>query len=243
MHFRLPKPLHGWREFAGEVGIIVLGVLIALGAEQVAESIQERGVTAQTRRDVRQEAAVDLAFVHGRLQEAPCVARRLDVLDSYVLHGPAGGSPLPAWIGRPSNLPIFVERWKAVTSSARSTLFSPTEQSILDNMFAVFEQFQDDENREQVAWTQIKLLERLRPPFDEQTRFKLLGALEEARHEDYEIRVHGYYAVHAGRRLDIAPNMNYGAGSGPQEICLPMSMSPDKAQRELRDDHLPGIVD
>ena len=22
MHFRLPKPLHGWREFAGEVGII-----------------------------------------------------------------------------------------------------------------------------------------------------------------------------------------------------------------------------
>ena len=33
MHFHLPKPLHGWREFAGEVGIIVLGVLIALGAE------------------------------------------------------------------------------------------------------------------------------------------------------------------------------------------------------------------
>jgi len=30
MHFRLPKPLHGWREFAGEVGTIVIGVLIAL---------------------------------------------------------------------------------------------------------------------------------------------------------------------------------------------------------------------
>jgi hypothetical protein len=30
MHFHLPKPLHGWREFAGEVGIIVIGVLIAL---------------------------------------------------------------------------------------------------------------------------------------------------------------------------------------------------------------------
>jgi hypothetical protein len=33
MHFRLPKPLHGWREFVGEVGIIVIGVRIALGAE------------------------------------------------------------------------------------------------------------------------------------------------------------------------------------------------------------------
>jgi hypothetical protein len=30
MHFHLPGPLHGWREFAGEVGIIVLGVLIVL---------------------------------------------------------------------------------------------------------------------------------------------------------------------------------------------------------------------
>lgn len=33
MHLHLPKPLHGWREFVGEVGIIVLGVLIALSAE------------------------------------------------------------------------------------------------------------------------------------------------------------------------------------------------------------------
>ena len=38
MHFHLPKPLHGWREFLGEVGIIVIGVLIALGAEQNARS-------------------------------------------------------------------------------------------------------------------------------------------------------------------------------------------------------------
>lgn len=37
MHFHLPKPLHGWREFAGEVAVIVLGVVIALTAEQVME--------------------------------------------------------------------------------------------------------------------------------------------------------------------------------------------------------------
>ena len=38
MHFHLPKPLHGWRAFAGEVGIIVIGVLIALGAQQLVEA-------------------------------------------------------------------------------------------------------------------------------------------------------------------------------------------------------------
>ena len=38
MRVRVPKPLHGWRAFAGEVGIIVLGVLIALGAGQVVDN-------------------------------------------------------------------------------------------------------------------------------------------------------------------------------------------------------------
>ena len=42
MHFHLPKPLHGWREFAGEVGIIVIGVLIALAADQAIEAWQWR---------------------------------------------------------------------------------------------------------------------------------------------------------------------------------------------------------
>ena len=38
MHFHLPKPLHGWRVFVGEVGIIVIGVLIALGTQQWSRS-------------------------------------------------------------------------------------------------------------------------------------------------------------------------------------------------------------
>lgn len=37
MRFQLLKPLRGWREFFGEVGVIVLGVLIALGAQQLIE--------------------------------------------------------------------------------------------------------------------------------------------------------------------------------------------------------------
>ena len=36
MRFTSLTPIHGWRAFWGEVGIIVIGVLIALGARQVA---------------------------------------------------------------------------------------------------------------------------------------------------------------------------------------------------------------
>lgn len=42
MHIHLPKPLHGWRELAGEVGVIVIGVLLALGAEQGIETLHRR---------------------------------------------------------------------------------------------------------------------------------------------------------------------------------------------------------
>ena len=60
MHFHLPKPLHGWREFAGEVGIIVVGVLIALALEQVVQSIHDRSVADQARDAIRAEVRENL---------------------------------------------------------------------------------------------------------------------------------------------------------------------------------------
>lgn len=36
MHVHMPKPLHGWRASIGEVGIIVLGVLMLLACAPVA---------------------------------------------------------------------------------------------------------------------------------------------------------------------------------------------------------------
>ena len=55
MDIHLPKPMHGWRAFIGEVGIIVLGVLIALGFGQLAETIHENTIASQARDAVRAE--------------------------------------------------------------------------------------------------------------------------------------------------------------------------------------------
>ena len=35
MHPHKPKPVHNWREFLTEIGVVVIGVCIALGAAQV----------------------------------------------------------------------------------------------------------------------------------------------------------------------------------------------------------------
>jgi hypothetical protein len=89
MHVHLPKPLHGWRAFVGEVGIIVLGVSIALAAEQIVETMSWRNRVSEARRDLRSELQTDLAAAQERIEFAPCVARRMDQMDELIDNPPA----------------------------------------------------------------------------------------------------------------------------------------------------------
>jgi hypothetical protein len=86
MHFHLPKPLHGWREFAGEVGIIVIGVLIALGAEQLLADWHWRNEVRETDRRLRAEMAYDLSNAYERFAIAPCLRPRLAELRDQLLN-------------------------------------------------------------------------------------------------------------------------------------------------------------
>jgi len=90
MHFRLPKPLHGWREFAGEVGIIVIGVLIALGAEQLVETLHWRASVSQMREAMRSELAIDRTRVEINLAQDRCINARLDAVLRWSASAPAG---------------------------------------------------------------------------------------------------------------------------------------------------------
>lgn len=113
-HFHVPKPLHGWREFVGEVGIIVLGVLIALGAEQLIEDFHSRSEVVHFRSAVDVELATDLAAYRYRIRQEPCVKRRLGELQEW-LDADREGKPLvPAGeIGRPSLFSFLTSVWKS----------------------------------------------------------------------------------------------------------------------------------
>ena len=80
MHFHLPKPLHGWREFVGEIAIIVIGVLIALGAEQVVERIRWQEQGTQARDAIEAELAGQEADAYERLAVSPCLRSQITAL-------------------------------------------------------------------------------------------------------------------------------------------------------------------
>ena len=98
MHLHLPKPLHGWRAFVGEVGIIVIGVLIALGAEQVVEQIRWENEVRTARAELKGEMRHSDGVFAFRIAAKPCVARRLDAIDALVERA-AKHAPVPR-VGR-----------------------------------------------------------------------------------------------------------------------------------------------
>lgn len=91
MDVRLPKPLHGWRAFAGEVGVIVLGVLIALGAQQLVEGFAWRQKVAAAIADMNNElSSGDGPEAYERLVLHDCVARHLDAVRAAIETGNRG---------------------------------------------------------------------------------------------------------------------------------------------------------
>jgi hypothetical protein len=87
MHFHLPKPLHGWREFAGEVAIIVLGVLIALGAEQAVEWLHWRHQQHDTLERLFQESRANVVLLKDGYDVLAKESRREKQFAAALTHG------------------------------------------------------------------------------------------------------------------------------------------------------------
>jgi hypothetical protein len=85
MEIHKPHSINSLREFLKEVGIIVLGVLIALGAEQSVEAIHWRNKVNEAAESMRLELRDDdgpQAFTRAALEE--CLDQQLDTIEAAV---------------------------------------------------------------------------------------------------------------------------------------------------------------
>ena len=78
-------PVQGWREFLKEVGIIVLGVLIALGAEQAVELLHWRQQVQLTDEALQHEIRYDLRHAYERRLDEQCLNGRIAHLRDKLL--------------------------------------------------------------------------------------------------------------------------------------------------------------
>jgi hypothetical protein len=131
MDIHRPKPVHGWGELAKEVGIIVLGVLIALGAEQAVEALHWDHKVREAAEAMRLELRDDDApQAYTRVAVAPCFDGQLDAIQSAIESGHARGE-IVALVNRytPPSRTWDSEAWKAAVASDVGS-HVPAEQMI-----------------------------------------------------------------------------------------------------------------
>lgn len=162
-HFHVPKPLHGWRQFVGEVGIIVLGVLIALGAEQLAQRIHSQEEVRQVRAALKSELADDRARWEYMSAAETCTFRRLDALDKWSATAPSGAHLSDAYPNIILNL--HSSSWDVAKASPAMAQVPLGERVTYSSLYAALENWRDllreeSKNNQTIA----ALLERANQP-------------------------------------------------------------------------------
>ena len=186
MPLSIPSPIHGWRAFWGEVGIIVLGVLIALGAQQVLEAINWKREVAGFRDAVREEVNLDLGTYPYRARQKPCITARLDELQRWLDGWRDGqGEALLGPIGMTTSHVIRTNVWDSRDPGtfAHMPRHEKLEYSFLYSEFANNEVHRLDERE---AWIQLGSFDGAKL-LDHQDQIRLQGLIFRARLRDQRI--------------------------------------------------------
>jgi hypothetical protein len=221
MHIHLPKPLHDWRAFLGEVGVIVLGILIALTLEQLIESIHENRIAGEAREAVKAEVRENLWWLELRAQREPCIRRRLAELDDLLARA-RRGAPIPVvrYLGTLGHAKITTLRWQANSEAGRASLFSGDEQRSLGNMYFTTEQFWQAQEQEEIIWSKMRFIQGLQQltPLD----IHDLGIfLAEARYQNWIVLLSLHRAQQWAQRMHLAPaNAGQVENFKPSEVQI-----------------------
>ncbi len=228
MHVHLPKPLHGWRAFVGEVGIIVLGVLIALAAEQVVEALHWRGEVNDARRAMAVELSDSIGQSYERERVSPCVVRRLDELSAILTQAGQTGRLRPVGlIGRPLYRTWVSSAWQTTMAGQTASHFSRHELNQLGYIYDYVERASRGSDQEMFAWTDLQSISGPGRPISTDEVAQLTRDVERARAWDSYITVVSKLI----RRLTSQLSLPYdrqtikesAVGPTPPTYCDPIS--------------------
>src|SRR4051812_9603204 len=218
MRVHLPKPLRGWREFAGEVGIIVLGVLIALAAQQVVETIHGNVQGRAFRQAVDDELAYDLGSYKQRLMLTACVRARLAEIDHVIANDRAGRPILMHGLSHwPVSFSLRTSVWTGRTAEvvARLPLRTRLAYALIYDDLANYDVHRVDERN---AWQELG-------DFDEAEQLgnadlmRLRGLVSKLRWIDSIINDNWPEEAERGRKLGIYPRRDPGDPALDRGVC------------------------
>ena len=219
MDLQLPKPLHGWREFAGEVGIIVLGVLIALAAQQVVEVMHERSQVEQIRRALTAELADSRARWEFMRAADACETKRLDALDRWTTTAPAASRLHDAF--SPMLWNMHSAAWDLAKTSPAVGQISLEEQLLYASLYDAIDNWRGylDEERNNAVQLNALLATSDQPAHRGEAKLRIDVARQYVARRQ---RNYAYFFIRLDR-LRIAPDASQlTLTTNPQALCSPL---------------------
>lgn len=175
MEIHKPKPIHNLRDFLKEVGTIVLGVSIALAAEQAVEWWHWRNQVQVAREIIASETASNIEGAVVRLRAEACVERRLDEFAQILDRAAHSGSLPPVGsIGIPPRRTMADGAWDCVLASQVATHFSGQQLARLGRVYNAVSIWRTYNVVEVEAWGTLATMtgpgRRLDPASEEELR-------------------------------------------------------------------------
>jgi hypothetical protein len=218
VHFHLPKPLHGWREFAGEVGIIVIGVLIALGAEQVVEAGHWQHEAAVTRNALAEEVAVSAADGAERVALEECLRNRIADLAAKlnVTSGHWTADPMKLGQARSSarllpSMPLAYrtptrnwtdDAWEAARSTGMLNHMGRDETAAYSAAYAMIAGLRSQQDQEDALAPKLSFLS-FNQQIDNTSRLNALITLGELDYLNAQLSLNGRLLVEAAKQMHL----------------------------------------
>lgn len=208
-------PRRGWRAFIGEVGIIVLGVLIAVGIGKVVEALDWRDKVASARAALENDVREGGFNLIERVRTTPCLRRQLDRLEMVFLGKANVGQSRVAIYEGPAFSSVYVHpmrSWAALQWNSTIADNIPVHMTAADRSFyseyyremVVIDRLNMDEN-EQMA--DIDILARP-VALDQQSRLDLLRTIIRERQRVDLMDLNARYVLRqiarSGRRAGLA---------------------------------------
>ena len=180
MRLRFLRPINGWSGFFTELAIVVLGVLIALGAQQAVDGWRWRADVREFRAAVDNEVGFNLGAYADRLKQSRCIHRRLDQLDRWHKGLSAGARlRLTSRIGRPTTTSLRTSVWHSRTPDVTAHLGLETRLAYAF-FYDSFAGYQIIGDRERQLWGELLDFEGA-ASLDQRDLLRLRGLIERGR--------------------------------------------------------------
>lgn len=159
MDIHKPKPVHSWREFFSEIGVIVCGILIALGLEQAVEWSHWQGEVTEQRERINAERSNLLGAMRARSALEACVKHRLDEINA-VIERHDKGRPLniDGPVGRPVYFTPSTAAWTTATVNQSTSHMPMIEQANLAKSYSDYDTYITVTKMEREAWRTLEII-------------------------------------------------------------------------------------